>query len=81
MLTLKCASVVIYRITIHPLARYPGPPFAKVTDAYAAYHGFRGDIHIDIWKCHVKYGLSHVLSLDIFLTDNEVHRTICALWS
>ena len=63
LLTLKCASIVIYRITFHPLARYPGPLLAKVTDAYAAYHGFCGDIHVDIWKCHAKYGTSYVISL------------------
>ena len=32
------------------------------TPTYAAYHGFRGDIHIDILKCHAEYGTSRVLS-------------------
>ena len=70
LLTLQCASVVTYRITMHPLARYPGPFFAKVTDIYAAYHGFRGDIHIDILKCHAEYGTSRVLSQYLHLADS-----------
>lgn len=38
--------------------KYPGPFLASVTDLYAAYHGFLGDIHLDIWQCHEKYGES-----------------------
>ena len=60
---------------MHPLARYPGPILAKVTDMYAAYHGFRGDIHVDIWKCHAKYGTSHVLSHDLPVANYEAEGT------
>ena len=81
LLTLKCAPVILYRITLHPLARYPGPLLTKVTDAYAAYHGFYGDIHIDIWKCHAKYGTSYLLSLGLLLTNLELHRNIGSLWA
>ncbi|KAH8807260.1 cytochrome protein [Xylogone sp. PMI_703] len=46
----------IYRLTLHPLAKYPGPLLAKVTNWYSVYYAFRGDIHIDMWRCHEKYG-------------------------
>ena len=36
--------------------KYPGPLLASVTDLYAAYHGLLGDIHLDMWQCHEKYG-------------------------
>ncbi|KAM7212583.1 Cytochrome P450 [Rhypophila decipiens] len=46
----------IYLYFFHPLARYPGPFLAKFTDLYGAYHALRGDIHLDMWRCHQKYG-------------------------
>ncbi|KAL2132506.1 hypothetical protein VTI74DRAFT_3725 [Chaetomium olivicolor] len=46
----------MYLAFFHPLAKYPGPWLAKFTNAYAAYHGWRGDIHLDMWRCHQRYG-------------------------
>ncbi|KAL1836124.1 hypothetical protein VTJ49DRAFT_5549 [Mycothermus thermophilus] len=46
----------VYLAFFHPLAKYPGPWLAKFTNAYAAYHGWKGDIHLDMWRCHQKYG-------------------------
>ncbi|KAH8812508.1 cytochrome protein [Xylogone sp. PMI_703] len=55
-LCLKVLAKCIYRVTLHPYARYPGPFLAKFTNAYAAYHSWKGDLHIDIWRCHENYG-------------------------
>ncbi|KAJ5789848.1 benzoate 4-monooxygenase cytochrome P450 [Penicillium psychrosexuale] len=49
-------GLVLYRLTFHPLARYPGPLLGRVTNLYAAYHAWKGDIHTDIWRCHQRYG-------------------------
>ena len=46
----------IYRIYFHPLAEYPGPLLAKITDLYSTYHALRGDRHLEFWRCHEKYG-------------------------
>ncbi|KAL4905501.1 hypothetical protein BDW74DRAFT_185052 [Aspergillus multicolor] len=46
----------LYLAFFHPLARYPGPFLAKFTDLYAAYHAWKRDIHLDLHRCHQKYG-------------------------
>lgn len=38
------------------MAKYPGPLLAKLTNLYAAYHAWKGDIHLDIALCHKRYG-------------------------
>ncbi|KAH3907055.1 hypothetical protein HBI56_114470 [Parastagonospora nodorum] len=47
---------IIYNVYFHPYARYPGPYLAKFTDLYAGYHAWKGDIHLDMWRCHQVYG-------------------------
>lgn len=49
-------AVIVYRLTLHPLAKYPGPFLAKVTDWYSVYHAWRGDRHLEFWRAHEKYG-------------------------
>lgn len=44
------------QLVLHPLARYPGPPLARLTNLYAAYHAWRGSLHTDMYRCHQKYG-------------------------
>jgi hypothetical protein len=46
----------VYLVTLHPYAKYPGPFLAKFTKLYGAYHAVKGDLHLDMWKCHLKYG-------------------------
>lgn len=46
----------MYRLFFHPLAKYPGPLLGKITGLYGAYHAWKGDLHLDIWRCHLKYG-------------------------
>lgn len=54
--TTQLTGVVVYRIFFHPLAKYPGPLLAKVTDAYMLYYAWNGDRHLEFWRMHETYG-------------------------
>lgn len=54
---LYIAVGIVYRLTLHPLAGYPGPFLAKITDLYLAYHAWKGDRHLEFWRSHEKYGM------------------------
>ncbi|KAF2969214.1 hypothetical protein GQX73_g4317 [Xylaria multiplex] len=49
-------GLVVYRVFFHPLAKYPGPFLAKITDAYQLYHAWKGDRHLEFWRNHERYG-------------------------
>ncbi|KAI1812505.1 isotrichodermin C-15 hydroxylase [Poronia punctata] len=53
---LYTVGLVIYRIFFHPLAKYPGPFLAKITDAHQLYHAWKGDRHLQFWRMHERYG-------------------------
>ncbi|KAH6672026.1 cytochrome P450 [Halenospora varia] len=48
--------VAIYRVLFHPYSKYPGPLLAKFTSLYGAWHAYYGDVHLDVERCHAKYG-------------------------
>ncbi|THW14123.1 hypothetical protein D6D23_09503, partial [Aureobasidium pullulans] len=48
--------VVTRTIFFHPLSHYPGPLLGRLSNLHAAYHAWRGDVHLDIARCHDKYG-------------------------
>lgn len=52
----QTATIIIYRVFFHPLAKYPGPFLAKITDAYQLYHAYKGDRHLEFWRLHQKHG-------------------------
>lgn len=50
-------GLAIYRVYLHPLAKYPGPLLAKITDLYQTYHALKGDRHLEFYRIHENYGL------------------------
>ena len=49
-------GTLYYRLTLHPLAKYPGSLFARLTDWVTVYQTSTGDRHLDHLKEHKKYG-------------------------
>lgn len=56
MLTFQLLGIGIYRLTLHPLAKYPGPLLGKLTGFYSVYQAYSGERHLDFYKLHKKYG-------------------------
>ena len=48
--------VWIYRLTLHPLAKYPGSWQRAISNWPQAFSHFRGDGHVDLQRLHEKYG-------------------------
>lgn len=98
VIVLYVLGLCIYRLTLHPYAKYPGPFLAKVsslreehlnrkhvnrmlklTYLYGTYHAYKGDMHLDVWKCHQKYG-SYIIGVTA-LVKLMVSRALCSLCS
>ncbi|KAF2815851.1 benzoate 4-monooxygenase cytochrome P450 [Mytilinidion resinicola] len=47
---------IIYRLTLHPLAKYPGNFIEKISDWPLIYYCYNGDRHLRIQEAHRKYG-------------------------
>ncbi|TVY36040.1 Cytochrome P450 monooxygenase [Lachnellula subtilissima] len=48
--------LTIYRLYFHPLSKHPGPFLAKITDWHSVYYAWKGDRHLEFWRCHEIYG-------------------------
>ena len=53
---LQFASYAVYNLYFSPLAKIPGPFFAKISSWPSFYHAVKGDRHIWIWQGFQKYG-------------------------
>lgn len=56
--TIQFLASAIYSLYFGPLAKYPGPFFAKISAWPNFYHSLGGDRHIWLWQCHQIYGTS-----------------------
>jgi len=57
-LVLYTASVAIYRLFFHPLAKFPGPKLAALSRWYECYQEIflRGQFYYSVEQMHEKYG-------------------------
>lgn len=60
IVVLSCISylivIIIYNLKYHPYAKYPGPFLARISPLHALLHAYRGDLHLDVTRCHERYG-------------------------
>ncbi|OOF93017.1 hypothetical protein ASPCADRAFT_209658 [Aspergillus carbonarius ITEM 5010] len=56
LLIVLLAGYITYQAWFHPLASYPGPFIAKLTNLYSVVHAIRGDRHDDLYRLHQRYG-------------------------
>lgn len=71
---LCCIGIVVYNLFFHPYSKYPGPFWAKVTPLYSVWHAYIGDLHIDVLRCHERYGMLLVLATCSRLRQNWLIR-------
>jgi len=50
------ASIIVYRLFLHPLSRFPGPLFARATKLYGPWTNRYGQMHIEQNKLFAKHG-------------------------
>ena len=56
---LNALAVVLYRIALHPLHKYPGPFWARITHGYGGVHAMGKMPHIHVYQNFKKYGTAH----------------------
>jgi hypothetical protein len=69
IVVLWLASLVFYRLLLHPLAKFPGPKLAAVTRYYEAYFDIvqDGQYTFKIADMHKKYGRYFLMDLPILV--------------
>ena len=56
-LTTLATSIILYRLSpFHPLAKYPGPAYLKVSKVFGAIAAGKGDYHRVLRQLHDQYG-------------------------
>ncbi|KAI0389029.1 cytochrome P450 [Xylariaceae sp. FL0594] len=75
LVTISIAAVFGYRLLLHPLQKYPGPPAAKLSDAYNGWYSFRKRLHLTSIEDHAKYGpvMRHGPNKLLFNTATALH--------
>ena len=48
--------LVIYRIFLHPLSKFPGPKLAVLSDLWTVYYSLKGESHLKAYEAHARYG-------------------------
>ncbi|CAG8976834.1 hypothetical protein HYALB_00009099 [Hymenoscyphus albidus] len=55
-LTVSVLSLAVYRRLLHPLAAYPGPFLASISNVWKFYHYMKGNLHVVEQHLHHQYG-------------------------
>ena len=76
-LLLAAFSKYIYRLTFHPLARFPGPKLAAATSLYGAFYDLRPTTSYvkEFSRLHDRYGISLLIRAPMKPNRNRAYRT------
>ncbi|KAI3324201.1 cytochrome P450 [Xylariaceae sp. AK1471] len=70
--------VCVYRLYVHPLSQYPGPPIARLSDFYGAYYAVKTILHVRTFRDHQRYGsvMRHGPNKLVFnsLTQSDIYQ-------
>ncbi|KAI1122577.1 trichodiene oxygenase [Nemania abortiva] len=79
VLVLYLAGIIFYRLTLHPLARFPGPKLAAITRWYEAYYDIvlDGQYTLKLANLHKKYGpIIRISPYEIHVSDPSFLNTL-----
>ncbi|GAB7349172.1 hypothetical protein MBLNU459_g8107t1 [Dothideomycetes sp. NU459] len=77
ILAVGFVGLLLYRVTLHPLARVPGPFLAKFTGMWRNYYYLKGNWHEDILGLHRKYGrVVRIAPNELSLVDEAAMRQL-----
>lgn len=60
---------IFYRLYLHPLAKYPGPFWAKISDLPSYYYTLKQDRHVWLLKLQQQYGAFFTSSRNLYDSD------------
>ena len=73
LITIYLASIYLYRLIFHPLAKYPGPKLAAISNWYEFYYDViqQGSFTMHIQELHKTYGMYkvHLILSDTLFSD------------
>lgn len=73
LVTTFLLSVAIWRLYFHPLAKYPGPFWARLSTFPSWWHTVKQDRHVWLYSLQEQYGtLLRVLSLSVYLQCTNI---------
>jgi len=74
---LAIASVLVYRLFFHPLAKIPGPFFARCSTLWQNWCYWGGTWHDDILRVHEKYGpVVRINHAEVSFVDAEAFKRV-----
>jgi hypothetical protein len=69
-------ATVLYRLCLHPLAKFPGPKLAAATFWYEFYYDVtrRGQYFREIEKMHKRYGMSRTIVMFCYTQERHLNH-------
>ncbi|KAF2169488.1 hypothetical protein M409DRAFT_20702 [Zasmidium cellare ATCC 36951] len=76
-LLVAAVGIIFYRLSLHPLAHFPGPFEAKLSGSWRNRHYWQGQWHEDVVQLHKKYGPAvRIAPNELSLVDADALRLL-----